>query len=299
MPVESINGRYINAFMYLFSLPCPAFCWKSCMVILVASAASIRLWNLSMRCCWSLMRSGRWRTTDRMWSLKKIISKQYVIIHCKLVTGIIVHILLLFQLPLTHSPTPSQNKVQPIWENISLNTLVFDKILHDFSSYKFLTYLSLNWAQICIFLILKGVTSFCLLTVWPPSLGKLLIKGLLILSHCPIILVASWVSPPQGSAKQWCSYWGGKGCRVPPLTAKNLPKIGKKRGKSGKIGKKEEKLGRKGKNWEGSFTLPLLTDRGATLLQQSNKTLFLWTKYILRIGQDIDNPTFLTPFLIA
>ena len=38
---------------------------------------------------------------------------------------------------------------------------------------------------------------------------------------------------------------------MPPLTAKNLPKIGGK----------EEKSGRKGKNWEGSFTLPLLTDR--------------------------------------
>ena len=45
---------------------------------------------------------------------------------------------------------------------------------------------------------------------------------------------------------------------MPPLTAKNLPKIGKKRGK---IGKKEEKSGRKGKNRDSSFTLPLLTDR--------------------------------------
>ena len=57
---------------------------------------------------------------------------------------------------------------------------------------------------------------------------------------------------------QWCSHWGGHGGRVPPLTAKNLPKIGKKRKKSGKKGKKS---GRKGKNPEGSFTLPLLTDR--------------------------------------
>ena len=44
-----------------------------------------------------------------------------------------------------------------------------------------------------------------------------------------------------------------------PLTAKNLPKIGKKEEKSG--GKKEEESGRKVKNREGSFTLPLLTDR--------------------------------------
>ena len=50
---------------------------------------------------------------------------------------------------------------------------------------------------------------------------------------------------------QWRSHWGGKGGRVPPLTAKKMPKIGKK----------EEKSGRKVKNLEVSFTLPLLTDR--------------------------------------
>ena len=48
---------------------------------------------------------------------------------------------------------------------------------------------------------------------------------------------------------------------MPPLTAKNLPQIGKREKKSGKIGKKEEKSGRTGQNQEGSFTLPLLTDR--------------------------------------
>ena len=46
---------------------------------------------------------------------------------------------------------------------------------------------------------------------------------------------------------------GASGGRMPPLTAKNLPKIRKK-------GKKSEKSGRKGKNRESSFTLPLLTD---------------------------------------
>ena len=69
--------------------------------------------------------------------------------------------------------------------------------------------------------------------------------------------------------QQWRSHWGWqRGGRVPPLTAKNLPKIGKKRGKSrkigektGKIGKKRGKSGRKGKSWEVAFTLPLLTDR--------------------------------------
>ena len=48
---------------------------------------------------------------------------------------------------------------------------------------------------------------------------------------------------------------------MPPLTEKNCQKSGKKGKNQEKSGKKEEKLGRKGKNREGSFTLPLLTDR--------------------------------------
>ena len=49
---------------------------------------------------------------------------------------------------------------------------------------------------------------------------------------------------------------------MPPLTAKYLLKNREKEGKkSGKIGGKKEESGRKGKNQEGSFTLPLLTDR--------------------------------------
>ena len=46
---------------------------------------------------------------------------------------------------------------------------------------------------------------------------------------------------------------GVKGGRVQPLTAKNMPKVEKKREKSGKIEKKEEESGRKGKNLEGFF----------------------------------------------
>ena len=57
---------------------------------------------------------------------------------------------------------------------------------------------------------------------------------------------------------QWHSHWGGKGGRVPPLTAKKLLKIRENQEKSGKT---HEKSGRKGKNREISFTLPLLTDR--------------------------------------
>ena len=57
---------------------------------------------------------------------------------------------------------------------------------------------------------------------------------------------------------QWRSQYRGKGGRVPLLTAKHLPKIGKNQER---IGKKEEKSGRKGKNREDSVTLPLLTER--------------------------------------
>ena len=55
---------------------------------------------------------------------------------------------------------------------------------------------------------------------------------------------------------------GGQGGRVPPLTAKNLlKKSGKRREKIRKNRGKKEESERKGKNQEGSFTLPLLTDR--------------------------------------
>ena len=65
---------------------------------------------------------------------------------------------------------------------------------------------------------------------------------------------------------QWSSQYGGKGGAECPLDREKFAKNQEKEGKSGekreKIRKKEEKLGRKGKNWEGSFTLPLLTDKG-------------------------------------
>ena len=46
---------------------------------------------------------------------------------------------------------------------------------------------------------------------------------------------------------------------MPPLTAENLPKIGKKREKSGKKRKNREENANMHR--EGSFTLPLLKDR--------------------------------------
>ena len=56
-------------------------------------------------------------------------------------------------------------------------------------------------------------------------------------------------------------HWRLKRGSVPPLTAKNLPKIGKKREKIRKIRGKEGKIGKKRKNWKGVCTLPLLTDK--------------------------------------
>ena len=67
---------------------------------------------------------------------------------------------------------------------------------------------------------------------------------------------------------------------MPPLTAKTLPKIGKKREKSGE---KKEKRGKKRQKSGSSFTLPLLTDTagyaillgggsGENLPKKQNKT---------------------------
>ena len=61
---------------------------------------------------------------------------------------------------------------------------------------------------------------------------------------------------------QWRSHWGVKGGRVPPLTAKNCQK-------SGRRGRNSRKSGKKGKNREGSFTLPLLKDRAGYATAQS------------------------------
>ena len=72
-----------------------------------------------------------------------------------------------------------------------------------------------------------------------------------------------------------------RGGRVPPLTAKNLLKIGKKRKKSGKIGKKsgknrgkkEDKLGRKGKIGKFLSLCPSWQIGLATLLSQTSRRL--------------------------
>ena len=70
----------------------------------------------------------------------------------------------------------------------------------------------------------------------------------------------------QNGLYQWRrSRWG----RVPP--AKNLPK---NRGKEGGNREKEEKSGRKGKNRDGSFTLPLLTDRAGYAIGLYKRNLF-------------------------
>ena len=58
-------------------------------------------------------------------------------------------------------------------------------------------------------------------------------------------------------------YGGARGAECPFDQKKNCQKSGKTGVKSGKKWEKEGKSGRKGKNWEGSFTLPLLTDKAA------------------------------------
>ena len=79
----------------------------------------------------------------------------------------------------------------------------------------------------------------------------------------------------QDTRTQWRSHWGCKGGRVPPLTAKKLPKIGKNlekirknREKRGEIGKKRQKSGR----FFFFFTLPLLTDRAGYATARSART---------------------------
>ena len=78
---------------------------------------------------------------------------------------------------------------------------------------------------------------------------------------------------------QWHSQYRGKGGRVPPSTAKKCQKSGrgKKSGKREENRGKEEKSGRKGQNREGSFTLPLLTDRaGHATDQAEHSSLSFW-----------------------
>ena len=54
---------------------------------------------------------------------------------------------------------------------------------------------------------------------------------------------------------------GSRGAEYHPWQLKICQKSGKRGKNYEKSGKKEDKLGRKDKNREGSFTLPLLTDR--------------------------------------
>ena len=81
-----------------------------------------------------------------------------------------------------------------------------------------------------------------------------------------------------------------------PLDSKKIVKkreklgeIGKKRGEIRKKSGKEEKSGRKGKNREGSFTLPLLTDRAGYATGSSAYSFcvglqFLLTAFLITYG---------------
>ena len=85
---------------------------------------------------------------------------------------------------------------------------------------------------------------------------------------------------------------GSKGAewQCPSWQQKIEKKFGKNRGKSGKHQEKEEKLGRKGKNWEGSFTLSILTDRaGYTLAGHIAQARLkrLWHAGLLKIWKPL------------
>ena len=76
---------------------------------------------------------------------------------------------------------------------------------------------------------------------------------------------------------------GVNGGRVPPLMAKNLPKIAKRRGKNqDKWGKTRKNREEKAEIGEGSFALPLLTDRAgyATGSKKQNKTKIRMGSYM-------------------
>ena len=60
--------------------------------------------------------------------------------------------------------------------------------------------------------------------------------------------------------KQWRSHWEFGGQSATPDSEK-IAKNREKEGKNLEKSRKKEKSGRKGKKQEGSFTLPLLTDR--------------------------------------
>ena len=79
---------------------------------------------------------------------------------------------------------------------------------------------------------------------------------------------------PNGN--QWHSQYGAAKylSKIGKISEKKREKEGKK---SGKKPEKEENSGRKGRNWEGSFTLPLLTDR-ADYAADGNRRIFLLFK---------------------
>ena len=127
------------------------------------------------------------------------------------------------------------------------------------------------------------------------------------LSEATMVTYASFHYCNNG---QWCNHWGSReGGRVPPLTAKKIAKNWEKEGKNQeKSGKQVEKLGRKGKNREGSFTLPLLTDKAgyATdngqcwLLRMVIYWLFVWACFpenlvfrLLKVGISLVNNQFI------
>ena len=93
--------------------------------------------------------------------------------------------------------------------------------------------------------------------------------------------------------RQWRSQYRGKGGRVPPLTEKNLPKIGEKLGKRGE---NQEEIGKKSKNqeekakltkvlllcpsWQIELAMLLLKEKQNFILKC--REIFLWRETVLR-----------------
>ena len=82
---------------------------------------------------------------------------------------------------------------------------------------------------------------------------------------------------------QWRSHWGCNGGRVPPLTVKKLPKIGKKRGKIKKNWEKRGEIGGKKGQKSGRFVhYAPPTDRAG---YATGEPIVLWVKkYIAQQG---------------
>ena len=109
-----------------------------------------------------------------------------------------------------------------------------------------------------------------------PKFQLILILCLQMRILCDFLKISHW------NYFQWHSHWE----QSAPLDSKKLPKIGKKGGENQERGTKREKIGKRGQNREGSFTLPLLTDRAGYATDYFLK--FLWVNMLLGLELQLD-----------